>query len=191
TGHYARIRREGATWKLLRGVDRDKDQSYVLSMLTQRELGRIAFPVGELTKAETRSLAAELGLRTAHKAESMHICFVRGGDYRQFLRREAPDESRPGPSVDGDGAVLGQLDGAVASTVAQRRGLGLAAGEPRYVTSIDASTSTVTIGRREDLRVAGIRLDSVTNVDGYPLFGRVQVQYRAHGGKVGGELNRD
>ncbi|HLT97409.1 MAG TPA: tRNA 2-thiouridine(34) synthase MnmA [Acidimicrobiia bacterium] len=191
TGHYARIRREGATWKLLRGLDRDKDQSYVLSMLTQRELGRIAFPVGELTKAETRSLAAELGLRTAHKAESMDICFVRGGDYRQFLRGEAPEGFRPGPIVDGDGNELGRHDGVVGFTVGQRRGLGVAVGEPRYVTSIDASTSTVTIGRREDLRVAGIRLESVTSVDGHPLSGRVQVQYRAHGGTVGGVLTGD
>src|SRR5690606_1599892 len=105
TGHYARTVRDETGWHLLRGGDRDKDQSYALSMLGQAQLERVRFPVGGLTKAETRALAAEMGLRTADKAESMDICFVRGGDYRSFLADVAPEAVAPGQILDDDGNV--------------------------------------------------------------------------------------
>ncbi len=184
TGHYARIRHEGGRWRLYRGADRRKDQSYVLSMLGQDELARVRFPVGELTKARTRQKAAELGLRTANKPESMDICFVRGGDYRRFLAREAPEGFVPGLIVDETGEVVGRHEGIVGFTIGQRRGLGVAVGEPRFVTSIDAPTATVTIGPRRDLLVESISLERVAWVSGEPVAGDLLVQYRAHGEAV-------
>ncbi len=182
TGHYARIRRAGGRWRLLRGIDRDKDQSYVLSMLTQAQLARVRFPVGELTKAETRGMAASLGLRTAHKPDSQDICFVGSGDYRAFLRRLDPAAARSGPIVDRSGGTVGAHRGVVDFTVGQRRGLGVAVGEPRYVVELRPSSATVVVGSREDLAVAGFELASVSWVAGRPpADSRLEVQVRAHG----------
>lgn len=181
TGHHARNRLEGGLWALRRGKDRAKDQSYVLSMLTQSQLCRIRFPVGELTKAEVRSLAAEMGLRTAAKPESMDICFVGQRDYRSFLSDTAPEAFQPGPIVDEDGAELGRHRGIAGFTVGQRRGLGVAVGQPRFVVRIDPGTSTVVLGPRRHLEVGGVELSQVTWSDGEPRSGRLLAQYRAHG----------
>lgn len=184
TGHYARTTYEDGRWRLRRGVDRRKDQSYVLSMLGQDQLARVRFPVGHLTKDRTREKAAALGLRTASKRESMDICFVRTSDYRSFLRDLAPEGFTAGPVVDRDGTQVGRHEGVAGFTVGQRRGLGVVAGEPRYVTGIDAATATVTIGPREDLLVSAVRIDALTWVAGEPGSGRMAAQYRAHGEPV-------
>lgn len=184
TGHYARIRRDADGWHLLRGEDRAKDQSYVLSMLGQDQLERVRFPVGEMTKADTRAIASRLGLRTAMKAESMDICFVRSGNYRDFLREAAPEGFVPGPMVDSDGQVVGTHDGVVGFTIGQRRGLGVAVGEPRYVTSIDSGTATVTLGPRRDLAVRSLLVEQMSWVSGRAASGTIRAQYRAHGEAV-------
>jgi tRNA-specific 2-thiouridylase len=184
TGHHARSRGAAGTWSLLRGADRAKDQSYVLSMLGQRELSRTRFPVGELTKAEVRSLAAGLGLRTAAKPESMDICFVGRRDYRSFVSEVSPGSAVSGPVVDTSGKELGRHHGVVGFTIGQRRGLGVAVGEPRYVVGIEPSTATVVLGRRDELGVIGLGLRQVTWVDGVSRSGRVDAQYRAHGDAV-------
>lgn len=185
TGHYARIRQSDGSLQLLRGVDRAKDQSYVLSMLGQDQLRRTRFPIGEIDKAETRRLAATLGLRTAGKAESMDICFVGGGDYRAFLRSVAPEAEHPGPFVDLEGNVVGEHRGVATVTIGQRKGLGVALGEPRHVVDVIPETATVVLGRREDLAVTGVTVEQVTWVDGPLADGvTVQVQYRAHGEAV-------
>lgn len=189
TGHYARTTREGDLWHLRRGADTRKDQSYVLSMLGQAELGRVCFPVGDLTKTETRAVAAGLGLRTAAKPESMDICFVRGGNYRSFLRGVAAEGFVSGPVVDQDGTRLGTHEGVVGFTVGQRRGLGVAVGEPRYVTSIDADTATVTLGPRRHLRVGGVVVEGLSTVSGDSIDGPVSAQYRAHGDPVPARLS--
>lgn len=189
TGHYARLASRDDGWHLLRGVDRRKDQSYVLSMLGQDQLARLRFPVGSLQKDATRALASELGLRTAAKPESMDICFVRGGDYRAFLAEVAPDGFRPGPVVDGDGTLLTRHEGVVGFTIGQRRRLGVAMGEPRYVTGIDAATATVTLGKRDDLAVGSALVEELATVAGSPLQGRVLAQYRAHGEAVPARLD--
>ncbi len=192
TGHYARTLRDGGRWKLLRGVDADKDQSYVLSMLGQEELARVRFPVGELTKDETRRRAAELGLRTAAKPESQDICFVGAGDYREFLRRVAPETERPGPIVDVDGRRVGEHRGVATVTIGQRRGLGVAVGEPRYVVEVRPDTATVVVGRREDLAVRELTLAGLSWVAGEPPADpAVEVQYRAHGETVPGVFAGD
>ena len=185
TGHYARVRRDGNTYRLLRGVDRDKDQSYVLSMLTQDELARVRFPVGDLEKPQVRELAARLSLRTANKPESMDICFVGQRDYRAFLRAQAPQAIEPGVLVTAGGERVGAHDGVADFTIGQRRGLGVAFGEPRYVVGVDAETRTVTIGRREDLAVDEVRVERVTWVDEPLAPGTdIRIQYRAHGEAV-------
>lgn len=191
TGHYARTSCDGGRWRLRRGADPHKDQSYVLSMLGQSQLERVRFPVGELTKAETREKAAALGLRTAAKPESMDICFVRHSDYRGFLQEQAPEGFEAGPIVDGDGSEVGRHDGVAGFTIGQRRGLGVSVGEPRYVTDIDASTATVTIGRREDLLVSAVQVDRLASVSGREIGGRVMAQYRAHGEPVAATVNHD
>ena len=185
TGHYARTRQVGSGWELARGVDRSKDQSYVLSMLGQAELARVRFPVGEMTKAETRDLAENLGLRTASKPDSQDICFVGPGGYRDFVRMRDPSAQRPGPIVDVDGAVLGLHNGVVDVTIGQRHGLGLAVGEPRYVVAIDSASATVTVGRREDLGVEEIEVGQIAWVAGEePASREMEVQFRAHGESV-------
>lgn len=191
TGHHARSRFEDGDWALDRGADLAKDQSYVLSMLTQRELSRTMFPVGEMTKAEVRSVAADMGLRTAAKPESMDICFVGQRDYRKFLRDAAPEAFEPGPVVGSDGSELGRHDGIIGFTVGQRRGLGVVAGEPRFVIRIESGTSTVVLGRREELAVAGVELRQLTWTSGKPASGHVMAQFRAHGEPVSAALHDD
>ncbi len=182
TGHYARVDCDESGWHLRRGVDPAKDQSYVLAMLGQVELARTLFPIGELTKAETRAHAGRLGLRTAGKAESQDICFVGQGDYREFVRRRTPGAVVPGPIVDVDGAVVGHHGGVIDFTIGQRRGLGVAAGEPRYVVGIDAGAATITIGTADDLLIGRAFVEGVTFVAGHPpAAGRslaAQVRYR-------------
>ncbi len=188
SGHHARVERDRhGTYRLRRGADRAKDQSYVLYMLGQRELARIAFPVGDLTKAEVRARAAALGLRTATKPESMDVCFVARRDRRAFVA--ARTEPRPGPIVDVDGGVVGQHDGISAFTIGQRRGLGVAVGEPRYVTSLDPCTATVRVGPKTALLRDEISLQDVSFVHAPPGPAPVLVQTRAHGDLVPGRLD--
>jgi tRNA-specific 2-thiouridylase len=191
TGHHARSRLRGGTWSLHRGADRAKDQSYVLSMLTQSELLRTRFPVGELTKSEVRERAADAGLRTANKPESMDICFVGQRDYRSFLRDTAPTAFHEGPVVGSDGTEIGHHDGIVGFTIGQRRGLGVAVGEPRFVVRIEAGTSTIVLGPRDELAVAGVRLRELTWASDAPSSGQVTAQFRAHGEPVSAALHHD
>ncbi len=184
TGHHARNHQVDGSWALLRGTDPFKDQSYVLSMLTQQELSRTRLPVGELTKKEVRRVAATMGMRSAHKPESMDICFVGQGDYRGFLRDHAPDVFRPGKVVDTHGNEMGAHEGVVNFTVGQRRGLGIAVGEPRFVIRIEPSSSTVVIGERDALAVNGVELRELTWTNGTAPDSRVMAQYRAHGDPV-------
>ena len=180
TGHYARVKCEAGRYQLLRGVDRNKDQSYVLWMLTQRELARTVFPVGEMQKSSTRAIAEDLGLRTAKKPDSQEICFVREGDLGTYVAENIPEASAPGPIVDSSGRVLGEHAGVARYTVGQRRGLGISLGEPVFVTGIDAGANTVRVGARSELAVGGMSLEEVAFVDD-PVTGPVLVQHRAHG----------
>jgi tRNA-uridine 2-sulfurtransferase len=181
TGHHARVTVDArGTYELRRGADVGKDQSYVLYMLQQRELARTRLPIGDITKAEVREHAARLGLRTARKAESMDVCFITRGGRRSFLAARLP--SRAGAIVDTAGTTLGEHDGIEAFTIGQRRGLGVAAGERRYVVDVDARTATVTLGDRTDLLSDAVRLRDLTFVDASPA-GRADLtaQTRAHG----------
>ena len=190
TGHYARVTRDGSgRYSLLRGLDPNKDQSYVLWMLSQRDLARTLFPVGDMHKTETRAIAAELGLRTAAKPDSQEICFVRDGDTAAYVQENI--QTSPGPLVDGTGKHLGQHAGIARYTVGQRRGLGIALGRPVFVTSVDAATNTVTVGDRRELEVEGLVMDEIS-FTGEPLEpgSPVLVQHRAHGEVNAGTVTR-
>lgn len=185
TGHYARVRRGSDGYRLLRGADPNKDQSYVLWMLTQAELAHVRLPVGEMTKDETRAIAAELGLVTARKPDSQEICFVRGGDVGAYLAANVQGADRSGPLVDTEGQVVGEHRGATRYTVGQRKGLGVALGEPVFVTKIDAARNVVTVGRKSDLASSGLTAIEGRFVAGPPANGTsVLVQHRAHGDVV-------
>ena len=190
TGHYARIREraDGVGRSLHAAEDEAKDQSYVLYTLGQEQLARLRFPLGDLPKSETRRIASELGLGVADKPDSADICFVPGGDYRELLR-DRGDSSRGGVIVDADGSTLRRHDGVAAFTVGQRRGLGVATGEKRYVTAIDAPTGTVRVGTADDLLADAVEASQPRWVGeaprpGDPLLARI----RAHGPLVPARL---
>jgi tRNA-specific 2-thiouridylase len=166
TGHYARIDRSNGRYRLLRAVDDDKDQSYVLFTLDQAQLSRLLFPIGHHRKEEVRRLAAEMGLPVADKPDSADICFVPDHDYRSFLAgRLAPCE---GEIRDAGGRVVGRHQGVAAFTVGQRRGLGVALGEKRFVTAIDPGRSLVIVGSEEDLLADELWAEDVNWVAGEP-----------------------
>ncbi|MHC4948530.1 MAG: tRNA 2-thiouridine(34) synthase MnmA, partial [Planctomycetota bacterium] len=156
SGHYARIDAgPDGTPRLRRGVDRGKDQSYVLFGAPRARLAEMRLPVGEHAKPEVRRMAEAFGLPVFDKPDSQEICFVPDDDYAALVRRRTPDRVRPGAIVDADGAVLGEHDGHQHFTVGQRRGIGVALGYPLYVVDKDAETNTITVGPRDDLRAGG------------------------------------
>jgi tRNA-specific 2-thiouridylase len=172
TGHYAR-RLEvdtpaGPRARLGRAADEAKDQTYFLYGLRQDQLWHSRFPLGDLRKPEVRDIARGLGLVTADKPESQEICFVPGGDYREELRARGGWTPEPGPVVDADGTPVGEHPGAAGFTVGQRRGLGVALGEPRFVSRVDPVTNTITLGRRQDLETRSVELESVSFVADVP-----------------------
>lgn len=155
TGHYARIESAEAAesspgeevgYRLLRGVDRSKDQSYVLYMLQQKELAHILFPLGDMDKPSVRRLARERKLATADRPESQDICFIPDNNYRRFLREEMPEIFQPGPILDHEGREIGQHQGLPQYTVGQRKGLGLATTQPLFVTGIDTARNALVVG---------------------------------------------
>ena len=151
TGHYARKDRKGDRFRLLKGADPAKDQSYFLFGLNQDQLATALFPVGHLQKTEVRRLARERGLPVADKAESQEICFVPDGDYAGFVERSARAEDRSGPIVDAGGREIGRHGGVHRFTVGQRRGLGLSSARPLYVLALRPDTRTVVVGDDEEL----------------------------------------
>ena len=182
TGHYARVRSERGRYGLLRGVDHNKDQSYVLWMLDQAKLASTLFPVGDMDKSETRRIAGELGLRTANKPDSQEICFVRNGDLPAYVDEHIPTANEPGPMMTTTGEQVGEHRGIARYTVGQRKGLGISLGMPMFVSSIDADTNTIVVGERDELGCSGFSAAETSWVDEPMGAGReVLVQYRSHG----------
>ncbi|MEA2498395.1 MAG: tRNA-uridine 2-sulfurtransferase [Actinomycetota bacterium] len=191
TGHYARVTHDGDRYRLRRGVDPRKDQSYVLWMLTQQQLARCLFPVGEMEKPETRRLAAELGLRTAAKPDSQEICFVRNGDVGAYMASNVPAASVSGPILDADGDTIGTHRGIGNYTIGQRKGLGISLGVPVFVTGIDAEDRSITVGSRRDLEVDAFESHETSWTATAPAPGtEVLVQHRAHGETSPGVIER-
>jgi len=184
TGHYARKDREGAggRYRLLRGRDRAKDQSYFLFGLSQDQLEAALFPVGELEKPEVRRLARERRLPVAEKRESQEICFVPDGDYAAFVEREAPAADRGGPIVDAAGVPRGRHRGVHAFTVGQRRRLGLTSRRPLYVLAVRPETRTVVVGEQDELLADRLAACDVSWISGEeprtPFRSHVRIRYR-------------
>ncbi len=197
TGHYARV--VGPTpssllrpppYRLLRAVDPAKDQSYVLYMLGQEQLSRLLLPCGELTKAEVRAVARRLGLETAAKPDSVEICFVPGDDYRAFLAARLAQA--PGELRDETGRRLGEHEGVSAYTIGQRKGLGIALGEPRYVTRIDPQANVVTVGPEEELFAPLAEIGEASWISGLPPLegARVEAKPRYRAGPAPATIER-
>ena len=185
TGHYARIEEQDGRYRLLRAVDRRKDQTYFLWMLSQEQLASSRFPLGELEKTDVRRIAAELQLPTADKPESQEICFVPLGDYRDVLAERRGYAGEAGEIVDAGGAADGTHSGYAHFTVGQRHGLGLALGEPVYVREVRPESNQVVIGRREEVASDRIELHDARFIAGEPPGARfeasVQIRHRGEG----------
>jgi tRNA-uridine 2-sulfurtransferase len=184
TGHYVRTwKDESGRWHLGRGLDRSKDQSYLLHVLGQEQLARSLFPVGAQTKSETRAEAERMGLPVAGKPDSQEVCFVPGADHGEFLARHSPDLVRTGEVVDADGHILGNHDGTFRFTIGQRRGLGISTGDRAYVLDMEPALNRVVVGPVELLSRAGLVADRVSWVCGEPpvegpFEADVRIRYR-------------
>ena len=189
TGHYARIRRDPSTgrYQLLRARDDSKDQSYFLWGLTQEQLSRSEFPLGELSKDEVRDLARRLALPVAEKPESMELCFVPNGNYVQFIHAYAseignPLEDRDGDIVTRDNQVVGRHNGVHNFTIGQRKGLGFATGKPIYVLALDTQRNRVIVGEDESLHATALEIENVNWVSvaepSQPLRARVKIRHK-------------
>ena len=171
TGHYASVEEQNGRFLLKKGVDSSKDQSYVLYSLTQEQLSHIIFPLGNYSKSQIREIAAENGFTNANKKESQDICFVPDGDYISFIKKYTNKNYPCGNFINTDNEIIGQHQGIINYTVGQRKGLGVAFGEPRYVCSVNPENNTVTLGKNEDLFsnelfATDINLISVDKIDG-------------------------
>jgi tRNA-specific 2-thiouridylase len=194
TGHYARVsyNEESKRFILRKGRDESKDQSYFLFEMTQKQLARAVFPLGEMTKPEVRAVARRLGLDTADKPESQEICFVPDGNYSRFVEDYAKHEMgrdidedglAPGAIATTDGVVVGEHAGLHRYTVGQRRGIGVASGEPLYVVKIDVPSNRLVVGSRADLYsdsfvAKGVNWISIEPPD-EPVRANVKIRYRA------------
>jgi tRNA-specific 2-thiouridylase len=162
TGHYVQSRRRpDGGFDLFRAREEERDQSYFLFATTREQLKFLRFPLGGLTKAETRAAAHRLGLAVADKLDSQDICFVPAGRYAEMIERLKPGAATAGDIVDLDGRVLGRHGGIINFTIGQRRGIGVAAGAPLYVVRLDAERAQVVVGPREALRTRRMRLRDV------------------------------
>jgi tRNA-specific 2-thiouridylase len=177
TGHYARIGIDPETGRhvLRRGLDAAKDQSYFLFSLTQEQLSRASFPVGDLSKDTVRDVARKLGLSVADKPDSQEICFVPDGDYAAFVERKAGTLDTGGEIVSQSGDVLGHHGGVHRFTVGQRKGLGIAAAEPLYVLQLRPADKTVVVGPRPELERTSLTASQVNWIAGMPPGGPLRV----------------
>src|SRR5512137_287381 len=184
TGHYAVIRTpKDSPAQLWRGVDQSKEQSYFLHRLEQRHLLRMILPLGEMTKKETRQLAAKMKLPTVSEPESQEICFVPGNDYRLFLEKsKGMGIAQQGNIVTKEGEKVGEHLGAYRFTIGQRHGLGIASPQPFYVMEIRPEDNEVVVGRKQDLFSTLVKAESFNWMDGKPRAGRMrvlaQIRYR-------------
>jgi len=184
TGHYARIAHQpDGSVQLLRGLDPEKDQSYVISVLPQEKLRHTLFPVGGLPKPEVREHARRFGLSVAERADSQDLCFLAGQDYRKFLARNVPEVAQPGKIVRRDGSQAGEHQGLAFYTIGQRKGLGIAAPQPLYVLEKNLSTNELIIGDESELGRCGLSSGDANWISGTapaePFDAHVKIRYRA------------
>ena len=183
TGHYARVVKDNGRYKLLKGIDPSKDQSYVLYMLTQEHLAHLLLPLGHLRKEEVRRMAREMGLPTAEREESQEICFIPGNDYRDFLRLHLPGSFAPGPIYDTKGRLLGTHKGLPFYTIGQRFGLGIPYGQRLYVIAKDPERNALIVGTAGEQGRTELVAGEVNFISGRfpeePIEVRARIRYRA------------
>ena len=184
TGHYARLQPdEHNRTKVLKALDRGKDQSYVLHVLNQAQLSHALFPLGDLTKPQVRQLAREFDLPVAERADSQDLCFLGNGDYRNFLLRHAPQVEQPGQILTRDGQLLGEHQGLAFYTIGQRKGLGVASPTPLYVIEKDVRRNALIVGRKEELGQQELAVSGVNWIAGESPTGvfraEVKIRYTA------------
>jgi tRNA-specific 2-thiouridylase len=180
TGHYARVAYDEVArrYRLYRGADLDKDQSYFLFSLTQDQLARALFPVGHLAKRDVRGVAARHQLAVAEKPDSHEICFIPDGDTAGFVERALGDDTAPGDIIDSSGRILGRHRGVHRFTVGQRKGLGVATGQPMYVLRLEPERARVIVGPRDDLAGVDLTASAVSWISGTPPSGPLRVSAR-------------
>ena len=183
TGHYAQVVQQESGYELHQGKDAQKDQSYVLHMLSQEKLAHVLFPIGGYTKSEVRALAEKFKLPVANKSESQDLCFLGDGDYRRFLQEHSARVARPGPILDTAGNELGQHQGLAFYTIGQRKGLGISVGRQLFVLHKDAAENTLIVGDREQLGRDALVAHDVHWISGTPPRGPVpasiKIRYKA------------
>ncbi len=185
TGHYAQVRHTPHGYQLLKGVDPNKDQSYVLHVLDQEKLGQVLFPIGGYTKPEVRELAQKFGLPVASKSESQDLCFLGDGDYRRFLQEYSQKASQPGPILTSSGEKLGQHEGLPFYTIGQRKGLGISAHEPLFVLRKDVAHNALIVGPKSELGQQTLIARDVNWLSGQPpmepISAQIKIRYKAKG----------
>ncbi len=184
TGHYARVEKENGRFRLLKGLDPHKDQSYVLHVLRQEHLAHVLFPVGVYTKEQVRELARKFNLPVASKGDSQDLCFLGDGDYRRFLR-EYGQPAPPGPILTPEGVEVGRHEGLPFYTIGQRKGLGLSTPEPVYVLGKDVQQNALIVGTRAQLGQQTVAVRDVNWVIDpppvAPITAQVKIRYKAEG----------
>jgi len=186
TGHYARLKRnEQGVIQLLKGIDDDKDQSYVLHVLNQEKLAHALFPLGAYTKQQVREMALRFNLPVASRTDSQDLCFLGNGSYQDFLKRNIPSVVKPGVIIALDGGILGQHQGLAFYTIGQRRGLGITSTQPLYVIEKDISNNALVIGPKEELGKSELTAHHVNWIAGQapkkPIRTFIKIRYKARG----------
>jgi len=184
TGHYARVKpNANGIYQLLKAIDQAKDQSYILHVLDQERLKHALFPLGDYTKSQVRELARAYRLPVAERAESQDLCFLGGGDYREFLLRNTPQVSRSGAIISNDGQVLGEHQGLAFYTIGQRKGLGVQTPKPMYVVEKDVSRNILVVGSSQDLGKTNLIASNANWISGErpqtPFRAQVKIRYKA------------
>ncbi|HAJ05791.1 MAG TPA: tRNA 2-thiouridine(34) synthase MnmA [Chloroflexi bacterium] len=183
TGHYARVDKRGDKWFLLRGSDQNKDQSYALSMIGQKELKHTLFPIGKYTKNKIRDLAKQFDLPVAERQESQDLCFLADRNYRRFMHQYAPKSMKPGPITNSKGEKIGDHKGLPLYTIGQRKGIGISAKEPLYVLEKNMSTNTLIVDKHSKLGKNHLSVNKVNWISGDPIHknfrAKVQLRYTA------------
>jgi tRNA-specific 2-thiouridylase len=191
TGHYARLRRKNSNlhsnskpkFELLRGIDGNKDQSYVLHVLNQEQLANALLPLGEYTKAQVREMAEGFSLPVAQREDSQDLCFLGGDNYQSFLIRNAPQVVKPGPITNLDGEQIGQHQGLAFYTIGQRKGLGIHSSHPLYVVKKDVTTNTLFVAEKGQLGKQDLTACEVNWISGIapeqPIRATIKIRYKA------------
>ena len=190
TGHYVSRIQQNGNASMYRAKDHNRDQSYFLFSTTQEQLNFLRFPLGEIDKAETRSIAKKLDLNVADKPDSQDICFVPNGDYSSVIKKFRPDSFKSGKIIDLDGNQIGEHEGIINYTIGQRKGIKIASNKPLYVVNINSDNNTVVVGNKENLEIKEIRLRELNILADKKEFDKaINIKVRSTGRLLKAKIN--